>query len=109
MPDVRAVETRREVDGIPDLVQRRLGGVNYLGPRVASRRYVTRRLVVVSVPSSLQWLKAVGMWAKAAAVGNAGRAAARCPRSLPVRRQAHRPHVHSLPGAKRPAPVGREG
>ena len=22
--------------------------------------------------------------------------------------QAHRPHVHSLPGAKRPAPVGRE-
>ena len=73
--------------------------------RVASRRNVTRRLVVVPAPFYLlQWSKAVGMWAKAAAVGNAGRAAARCPRSQPVRRQAHRPYVHSLPGAKRPAP-----
>ena len=27
------------------------------------------------------------MWSKAAAVGNAGRAAARCPRSQPVRRR----------------------
>ena len=34
-----------------------------------------------------QWSKAVGMWSKAAAVGNAGRAAARCPRSQPVRRR----------------------
>ena len=35
--------------------------------------------------SSFHWSKAVGMWSKAAAVGNAGRAAARCPRSQPVR------------------------
>jgi hypothetical protein len=41
------------------------------------------------------------MWAKGAAVGNAGR----CPRACPVRRQAHRPYVHSLPGAKHPAPL----
>ena len=31
--------------------------------------------------------RAVGMWSKAAAVGNAGRAAARCPRTQPVRRR----------------------
>jgi len=37
--------------------------------------------------SSFQWSKAVGMWSKAAAVGNAGRAAARCPRSQPMRRR----------------------
>ena len=37
-------------------------------------------------PSSIQWSNAVGMWLKAAAVGNAGRAAARCERSQPMRR-----------------------
>lgn len=37
------------------------------------------------------------MWAKAAMVGNADRAAARCPLSPPLRRQAHRPHVHGPP------------
>jgi hypothetical protein len=36
---------------------------------------------------SLQWSKAVGMWAKATAVGNAARAAARCPWSQEVRRR----------------------
>ena len=49
-----------------------VAGVNYLGRRVASRRNVTRRLVVVPASSlAFQWSKAVGMWAKAAAVGNA--------------------------------------
>ena len=48
------------------------------------------------------------MWAKAAAVGNACRAAARCPRSQPVRRRRIVHMSIALPGAKRPAPVGRE-
>ena len=46
---------------------------NFLGRRVASRRNVTRLLVVVSLfffASSIQWLKAVGMWSKAATVGS---------------------------------------
>ena len=59
-------------------------------------------------PSSIQCSKAVGMWSKAAAVGNAGCAAARCPRSQPVRR---RRIVHmSIACRARSArpPVGRE-
>ena len=49
-----------------------VAGVNYLGRRVASRRNVTRRLVVVPARFLLlQWSKAVGMWAKVVAVGNA--------------------------------------
>ena len=47
---------------------------NYLGRRVASRRNVTRLLVVVTLffsASSIQWSGAVGMWSKAAAVDNA--------------------------------------
>ena len=44
------------------------------------------------------------MWAKAAAVGNAGRAAGALSTVAAGAPQAHRPHVHSLPGAKRPAP-----
>jgi hypothetical protein len=46
--------------------------VNQDEKRVVSRRNVTRRLVVVPARFLLlQWSKAVGMWAKVAAVGNA--------------------------------------
>jgi hypothetical protein len=48
------------------------------------------------------------MWAKAAAVGNAGRAADALSTVAAGAPQAHRPHVHSPPGAKRPAPGGFE-
>lgn len=45
---------------------------NYLGRRVASRRNVTHQVVVVpGAFLNLQWSKAVGMWSKVAAVGNA--------------------------------------
>jgi hypothetical protein len=56
----------------------------------------------------LQWSKAVGMWSKAAAVGNAAaqrrvvHGRRRCAAGAP---QAHRPHIHGLPGAKRMAKV----
>jgi len=44
------------------------------------------------------------MWSKVAAVGNAAaqRALSTVATGAP---QAHRPHVHGLPGAKRPAPA----
>ena len=59
-----------------------MAGVNYLGGRVASRRNVTRGLVVVPARSlPLQWSKAVGMWAKDWAVGNVY---SRCPRARPA-------------------------
>ena len=46
-----------------------LAGVIYLGTRVASRRNVTRQVVVVpGAFLNLQWSKAVGMWSRAAAV-----------------------------------------
>jgi len=49
---------------------------NYSERRVASRRNVTGRLVVVPLLFFTSSLKAVGMWAKDSAVGNA--AAQRC-------------------------------
>ena len=43
------------------------------------------------------------MWAKGAAVGNARRPSAALSTVAPGAPKAHRPHVHSLPGAQRPA------
>ena len=47
------------------------------------------------------------MWAKGAAVGNARRAAPRCPRSRPVHRRRIVHRSIAPPGAQRPAPAAR--
>jgi len=80
---------------------------NYRERRVASRRNVTGRLVVVPLLFFTSSLKAVGMWAKDSTVGNA--AAQRCVVHGRSRCAAGASsYVHSLPGAKRPAPLGTE-
>ena len=88
--------------------RRGLAGANYLGRRVASRRNVTRRLLSLRVPFQVfnnRRLWACGRrrrrWATQPRSGALSTVAAGAP-------QAHRPHVHGLPGAQRPAPVGRE-
>ena len=71
--------------------------------RVASRRNVTRRLVVVwssfSMFNRRLWAcgRRLRRWATQPRSGALSTVAAGAP-------QAHRPYVHSLPGAKRPAP-----
>ena len=82
-----------------------MAGDNYLERRVASRRNVTRRLVVVWSSFPVLSLKAAGMWAcerrlrrwSTPRSGALSTVAAGAP-------QARRPRVHGLPGANRPAP-----
>ena len=81
-----------------------VAGVNHLGrPCCLTKECYRREVVVVALFSCLSWSKAVGMWAKGTAVGNA----ARCPRSCPVRRRRIVHMSTAWPGASRPAPLPR--
>jgi hypothetical protein len=64
-----------------------VAGVNYLDRRVASRRNVTRRVVVVQSFLFNSFVEGCGHVGEGCGGGQRSRAAARCPRSRPVRRR----------------------
>ena len=78
----------------------RLAGDNYLERRVASTGNVTGDVVVVGALSSEISILFVscGPVVEGGGGGQRIRVAVSCPRTPPVRRQAHRPHVHSPAG-----------
>jgi hypothetical protein len=77
-------------------------GDNYFGRRVASRRDVTQAMDVVFPGLVLPFLVVEG----GGDVGEGGDGGQRSALSTGAAGapQAHRPHVHGLPGAQRPAP-----
>jgi hypothetical protein len=86
-----------------------VGGVNYLGGRVASRRNVTAAwlsLILGFLSLVVEGCGHVGEGRRRWATLGAQRRC--CPRSVPGAPKAHRPYVHSLPGAQRPAPAAAQ-